>query len=106
MARVHSSVSTSAQPLVRAGGSTGQPNPSRTKPKTRQAAKKRKFYIVTGVISTKGGGLELLNEEALFHGGPPIFVPPQGRRGFRNYPVAPLFVADKRLGRIDWDFEE
>jgi hypothetical protein len=32
-------------------------------------------------------------------------VPPDGRRGFRNYPDVPVFVSDKRLGRIHWDFE-
>jgi len=84
---------------------TGQPSSSGATPKVRRPAKKQKFYIMTGVISTRGGGLELLNGETLFHGGPPIFVPPLGRRGFRDYPVAPLFLSDKKLGRTDWDFE-
>jgi uncharacterized protein DUF1629 len=56
--------------------------------------------------STRAGGFKLLNGETLFHGGPGIFVPPPGRRGFRNYSVMPVFLCDKRLGRIDRDFEE
>jgi hypothetical protein len=38
---------------------------------------------------------KLQNGETLFHRGPPIFVPPDGRRGFRNYPDVPVFVSDK-----------
>src|SRR5262249_61441024 len=91
--------------LMAVSGATDQPNSSSATPKARRPAKKRKFYIMTGVISTRGGGLELLNGETLFHGGPPIFVPPPGRRGFRDYPVAPLFLSDKKLGRTAWDFE-
>jgi hypothetical protein len=82
-----------------------EPNSSNGTQKSWRYATKRKFYVVTGVISTRGGGLELLNGETLFHGNPPIFVPPPGRRGFRDYPVAPVFLSDKKLGRTDWDFE-
>jgi Protein of unknown function (DUF1629) len=73
--------------------------------KVGRAVKKRQFYVVTGVISTRGSGFELLNGETLFHGGPPIFPPPWGRRGFPDYPVVPVFTSDRRLGRTDWDFE-
>ena len=32
-------------------------------------------------------------------------LPPEGRRGFRDYPVAPVFLTDEKLGRTDRDFE-
>lgn len=32
-------------------------------------------------------------------------VPPEGRRGFRDYPEIPVFLSDPKLGRIERDFE-
>jgi hypothetical protein len=64
------------------------------------------FYIMTGTTTARASGFKLLNERTLFHGGPPIFAPPPGRRGFRDYPEPPVFLADARLGRIDREFEE
>jgi hypothetical protein len=69
------------------------------------SAKKRKYYFVTTGRAAKGTGYRLLNGSELFGGGPPIFVPPPGQRGFRNYPETPVFLADARLGRIHRDFE-
>jgi len=69
--------------------------------------KQRKFYIVSGKKAiSRASGFELHNEEALFQGRLPIFVNSPGPRGFRDYPEVPLFIADKRRGRIHWDLEE
>jgi Protein of unknown function (DUF1629) len=84
----------------------GQPGSSRIAPKAGRSAKKRKFYIVTYTVATRATGFKLLNGRTLFHGGPPIFVPPPGRRGFRDYPETPVFLCDARLGRTNRDFEE
>ena len=70
------------------------------------ARKKRRRYIVTVKTGDKGMGFELLNDKALFADGPKLVAPPPGQRGFRQYPEPPLFRADPKLGRIDWDFEE
>jgi hypothetical protein len=66
---------------------------------------KRAFYSVATARGSRGAGFRLLNGPELFRGGPPIFVPPPRRRGFRDYAEAPVFLADPRLGRIDRDFE-
>jgi hypothetical protein len=71
----------------------------------RSSAKKRKFYYVTTARATRGTGFRLLNGPELFRGGPSIFVPPPGRRGFRSYSETPIFLSDSRLGRIHRDFE-
>jgi hypothetical protein len=47
----------------------------------------------------------LMNEDELFGGRIDVLAPPAGRRGFIDYPVTPLFLADEKLGRIDRDFE-
>jgi hypothetical protein len=47
----------------------------------------------------------LLNGERLFNEGPSTFVPPQGQLAFRDYPEAPVFLSDLKLGRTDRDFE-
>jgi len=71
----------------------------------RSPTKKKKFYFVTTARATKGTGYRLLNGSELFREGPPIFVPPPGRRGFRSYRETPVFLCNPRLGRIDRDFE-
>jgi hypothetical protein len=68
------------------------------------ANKARQFYVVSH-IWVRRFGFEFLNEEAVFAGGPPIFAPVPSGRGFRDYPEAPLFLADAKKGRIDRDFE-
>jgi hypothetical protein len=82
------------------------PGSSRTTPGTGRSAKKRKFYMVSYTMATRASGFKLLNARTLFQGGPPIFVPPPGERGFRAYPETPLFLCDARLGRTNRDFEE
>jgi hypothetical protein len=96
-AKVHASLAAAAV------GRTGTPRKTSA---TGRSAKMRKFYIVSYTRATRASGFELLNGRALFQGGPPIFVPPPGHRGFRDYPETPVFLSDPRLGRIDRDFEE
>jgi hypothetical protein len=67
--------------------------------------KRPKFYLVDGKPGKKASGHELLNREKLFQGHPKTLPPPLGRRGFREYPESPVFLADARLGPIDRDFE-
>jgi hypothetical protein len=68
--------------------------------------RKRKFFIVQSATASRASGFRLLNKSDLFIGNPPTFFPPAGRRGFRDYPVRPAFVADPKLGRLHWDLEE
>ena len=35
-----------------------------------------------------------------------IITTPHEKRGFRQYPVPPLFICNPRKGRVHWDFEE
>jgi Protein of unknown function (DUF1629) len=106
MPPARSSEITSVYAHAAAAASTSQPSSSRAAPRAGRPAKSRKFYIVARSRGTRGSGFELLNDRALFQGGPPIFVPPPGRRGFRDYPETPVFLSDARLGRTDRDFEE
>jgi Protein of unknown function (DUF1629) len=71
------------------------------------APKKRKIYLVSETQTTREPGWDIVNEKSLFRGGPPIFWPPDGKRGFRDYPETPLFLFDSRRGRRPVrDFEE
>ncbi|MGJ5029085.1 imm11 family protein [Bradyrhizobium sp. HKCCYLS2038] len=72
----------------------------------RGAAKKRKFCTIRGRTASRASGFEVLNGQALFLTGPRTFLPPLGRRGFRDYPERPVFMADARIGRLHRDFEE
>ena len=85
--------------------SAGEPHSSRTTPSTPSRVMRRKFYAVSSKATSRAGGFRLLNGERFFSGGPPIFVPPPGQRGFRDYPEAPVFLSDPKLGRTHWDFE-
>jgi len=67
---------------------------------------RRKFYIVERRVTANPSGFDLANEDALFEGRfPRTMSPPHGQRGFRDYPMAPLFVCDPRNGPVHWDFE-
>jgi hypothetical protein len=88
-----------AAPADGAGSSKGAP-------KGRGAARPRKFYIIRSQARSRPKGLKLMNGRELFGGRPDILWPPEGRRGFRDYPVAPVFLADAKVGRIDRDFED
>src|SRR5262249_45643787 len=68
------------------------------------AAPERAFYSVSTARGSRGAGFRLLNGSDLFRGGPPIFAPAPGRRGFRNSET-PVFLADPNLGRIERDLE-
>jgi Protein of unknown function (DUF1629) len=63
------------------------------------APKKRKIYLVRATRTTREPGWDIVNEESLFRGGPPLFMPPDGKRGFRDYPETPVFLFDSRRGR-------
>jgi hypothetical protein len=68
--------------------------------------KRRKFFIVQSRTASRASGFELLNGDRLFVDGGAAFWPPPGRRGFRDYPERPVFLADAKLGRLHWDLEE
>ena len=70
-----------------------------------RAPRKRKFFIVDASTASRASGFELTNGANLFTRGPPILCPPDGRRGFRDYPELPVFVADPKRGRLHWDLE-
>jgi len=65
----------------------------------------RRFYIVRTRTTSRPAGFELTNHAALFQKPDAMMMPPAGRRGFRDYPELPLFVADKK-GRLHWDLDE
>jgi hypothetical protein len=83
--------------VPRSGSGAGGP--------TRSGAKKREFYIVRGRCASRASGFDFLNGDRLFKGGPPALLPPLGRRGFRDYPERPVFLADPKIGRTHRDFE-
>jgi hypothetical protein len=67
---------------------------------------RRKFYIVERRVTANPSGFDLANEDAQFEDRlPRIMSPPDGQRGFPDYPVAPLFVCDPRRAPVHWDFE-
>ena len=47
----------------------------------------------------------MLNGPDLLPNGLHVLAPSPGRRGFRNFSNAPVFLADPRLGRVERDFE-
>jgi hypothetical protein len=69
------------------------------------SAPKTAFYSVVTARGSRGTGFRLLNGPELFRDGLLVFAPSPGRRGFRNFPETPVFLADPRLGRIERDFE-
>jgi tetratricopeptide (TPR) repeat protein len=64
----------------------------------------RRFYIITKRTASRAAGFELTNGAALFRKPDVMMMPPPGRRGFREYPELPLFVADKKR-RLHWDLD-
>lgn len=51
-------------------------------------------------------GIELLNEQDVFAGSPPIFAPfDLNKRGFRPYPATPRFHLSKKFGHLPSDIE-
>jgi uncharacterized protein DUF1629 len=69
------------------------------------AAPERTFYSLSTARGSRGDGFRLLNGPDLFPGGLHVLAPVPGRRGFRNFSEALVFLADPRLGRIERDFE-
>ena len=50
-------------------------------------------------------GFRLLNRGRIFPPERPAFWRPEGQRGFGDYPEAPAFVADRKLGPVHRDFQ-
>jgi hypothetical protein len=70
------------------------------KPKT------RKFYRIDPDFRVGGApGIQMDNKDALLQGRRTL-GPPTGQRGFPDYPEAPHFLFDKKLGRPPRDLEE
>jgi hypothetical protein len=55
----------------------------------------RRFHIITTKTVSRASGFELTNGEALFRRPDVMLMPPPGRRGFRDYPELPMFVAQE-----------
>jgi hypothetical protein len=88
------------------GRTSNATNVSRNRPgssKSPRAPSKRqrKHYIVEP-LPARDFYYSLLNKERLFAGGPPFFMLPEGRRGFRDYPEMPVFLFSGKSSR---DFE-
>ncbi len=71
----------------------------------RKGSAARKFFEIDQVNQTSAGGWKLINDEQVFSRGGLVFFPPEGRRGFREYPVTPLFLLDSKIGRAIRDIE-
>jgi hypothetical protein len=97
---------TSNQELIGAAASADGIGSSKGASKVRRAAKSRKFYILRSQARSRPKGLKLINGAELFGGRKDALWPPEGRRGFRDYPVAPLYLLDAKRGRTDRDFED
>lgn len=69
-----------------------------------QESTPRRFFIFRNRSVQHAPGFELKNHDALFRKPDVMMMPPPGRRGFRDYPELPLFVANKR-GRLHWDLD-
>jgi tetratricopeptide (TPR) repeat protein len=65
----------------------------------------RRFHIMTRRTVSRASGFELTNRAALFRKPDTMMMPPPGLRGFRDYPELPMFVADKKKGRLHWDLD-
>ncbi|HSQ19251.1 MAG TPA: DUF1629 domain-containing protein [Blastocatellia bacterium] len=72
----------------------------------RQTRKRKRKLFVMSFDYTRGGrpGLRLQNGEVLAPGDGVLHAP-SGRCGFPNYPEPPLFLFDRKLGRIPRDLE-
>jgi tetratricopeptide (TPR) repeat protein len=80
---------------------------SHQQPVPRQDVTPRKFHVMTTRVVSNASGFELANAAALLsRERSVILTPPDGERGFRDYPVPPLFVADGHMGRLHWDLEQ
>jgi hypothetical protein len=67
--------------------------------------KARKFYRMGPNLRVGGvPGFRIENVMTLT-GGRPVLVPPEGRRGFPEYPEVPLLIIDRKLGRALRDLE-
>lgn len=96
----------SVKPPIAARASGERTGTSRATGSAHQG-RKRKLYMVTKRSSGGVFGYELSNNQTLFSGGPCIFLPPPGNRGFRNYPEMPVFIAGGKRGqRTGRDFEQ
>lgn len=74
-------------------------------PSGRKGSAARKFFEIDQVNQTSAGGWKLINDEQVFSRGGLVFFPPEGRRGFREYPVTPIFLLDSKIGRAIRDIE-
>jgi hypothetical protein len=67
--------------------------------------KARNFYRTGPDLRVGGVPGYLIENVMALTGGRPVLVPPEGRRGFPEYPEAPLLVIDRKLGRPLRDLE-
>jgi hypothetical protein len=70
-------------------------------------ARAPKFFLINMKVSVKPKGIELLNGPDVFQGSPYRTFSPPGPliRGFRDYPVRPVFRISRTLGRLPHDIE-
>jgi hypothetical protein len=100
MARAKSVERTGGKASISAGTSDGSLSAALGRGRIHKK-RKRKFYVIEAAPASDFS-YDLLNDQTLFSDGPPIFVPPPGQRGFRNYPETPVFRFN---GRNTRDFE-
>ena len=91
----------SCGPLALSSGATKAP------PKRASRTSAPKFFLVKKKVSVKPKGIELLNGPDVFRGTPYRTFSPPGAlmRGFRDYPVRPVFRISQALGRLPHDIE-
>ena len=93
------------QSFMAPGASAGGVGSSKGAPKGRRVARSRKFYIVDGQARSRAAGLKMVNQSEVFEFGTGLLSSVNGRRGFHDGQVTPVFLADERSGQIDRDFE-
>jgi len=67
--------------------------------------KARKFYRMGPDLRVGGAPGYRVENVMTLTGGRPVLVPPEGRRGFPEYPEVALLIIDRKLGRALRDLE-
>lgn len=92
-------------PLQLSPADAGRSRDQGTVPSSRKGSSARKFFEIDQVLHSSAGGWELINRKQVFSRGELVFSPPEGRRGFREYPATPIFLLDSKIGRVIRDIE-
>ncbi len=92
---------------VASSSSTNQSGNSSSKKQNKNSKKPVFYKLYNNYMQTKVAGIKLLNGEDLFQGTTyKVLAPPSRKiRGFREYPVTPLFLISPKIGRRLNDIE-